>query len=260
MQEALPNITPSQHPLHCNISVRMREEPCLAFLGAQPHENVLDVGCGLGYFLLLLANRDVECHGIDVSASSVEYVRRHITPYVQIGSCFSIPYPDETFDAVLFCEVIEHVEDDVAALREIHRVLKPGGRIVVSTPAYEGWFTRTYLKRLGHHEGGERHVRDGYYAPELQRSLEQAGFRVTQRRLAMFLLSEWLMELTKVVYMLKRGSFSAQSDLLSVQSTVPFRILKALMVVLVPLCRLEDRIMTPLFHRGHSHVMAAVKC
>lgn len=260
MPHQSPDIRPKEHPIHCNISVRMREEPCLTFLDAKPGEKVLDVGCGLGYFLLLLAEKGVECHGIDISQDSIQYVHDHITKNVKTGSCFAIPYPDNTFDKVLFCEVIEHVEDDTKALKEIRRVLKPGGRIVVSTPAYEGWFTRTYLKRLGHQDGGERHVRDGYYKKELEQTLERSGYRIMGSRFSMFLLSEWIMELTKVVYMLRKRSFSAQSDLLTVQKTIPFRVLNNLLRVLVPLSRWEDRLMTPVFRRGHSHIMAADKC
>ncbi len=260
MLKNLPDIRPNQHPIHCNISVRMREEPCLTLLDAKQGEKVLDVGCGLGYFLLLLAEKNIECHGIDISKDSVEYVRHHITPHAKTGSCFSIPYPDSTFDRVLFCEVIEHIEDDTKALKEIRRVLKSGGRLVVSTPAYEGFFTRTYLKRLGHQDGGERHVRDGYFTKELKHTLEEGGFRILRHRFSMFLLSEWVMELTKVVYMLKKRSFAAQSELLTVQKTIPFKILHMLLQVLVPVCRLEDRLANALFQRGHSHIISAEKC
>ena len=249
----------AEHPLHCNINVRMREKPCLELLDAKPGEKVLDVGCGLGYFLLSLSKKGVECYGIDTSPESLDYVREHITPNVKTGSCTSIPYEDNTFDKALFCEVIEHVADDNAALKEIRRVLKPGGRLVVSTPGFEGWLTRTYLKRLGHHEGGEKHERDGYYTSELEEKIEQNGMKVVRSRLSMFLLSELMMEITKAAYMIKQRSFKAQSDLLQVQKTLSFKFLRLMLFIVIPLSRLEDAIMIPLFKRGHALMVSAEK-
>ncbi|PIR53507.1 hypothetical protein COU76_00740 [Candidatus Peregrinibacteria bacterium CG10_big_fil_rev_8_21_14_0_10_49_10] len=247
------------HPLAANINVRMREEPIRIYLDLKTEERCLDIGCGLGYMLSKLQNVGAELHGIDTSQESVEYVQKHITPHAKVGSCISIPYPDNHFDKALFCEVIEHVEDDRTALQEIYRVLKPGGRVVISTPAYEGFFTRTYLKRLGHHEGGERHARDGYYRHELQEKLEQSGFTNVQSSLHMFLFSELMMQLTKIGFMAKRRSFKAQSDILEEQRTLPFRCLKAALNVAVPLGRLEDKLCIPLTQKGHALIVAAEK-
>jgi ubiquinone/menaquinone biosynthesis C-methylase UbiE len=237
----------------------MREKPCLGLLDAVPGEKVLDVGCGLGYFLLSLTEKEIECHGIDTSAESLAYVQEHITPHTKVGTCLDIPYEENTFDKAMFCEVIEHIADDTAALREICRVLKPGGRLVVSTPAYEGWLTRTYLKRLGHHDGGEYHERDGYFAKDLEKALEENGFRIIKTRLSMFLLSELFMEMTKVVYMFKKKTFEAQSDLLSVQKSLSFRILKLFLPVIIFFSRLEDALMIPLFRKGHALIVCAEK-
>ena len=259
MSSLLPNIKHAQHPLHCNINVRMREKPCLELLDAKPGEKVLDAGCGLGYFLLTLSKQGIECHGIDTSPESLDYVREHITPNVKTGSCTSIPYENNTFDKILFCEVIEHVEDDDAALQELRRVLKPGGRLVVSTPGYEGWLTRTYLKRLGHHEGGEKHARDGYYTKDLEKKVEQNGLKVVKSHLCMFLLSELMMEMTKAAFMLKQRSFKAQSDLIKVQKSLSYRILRLMLLIIIPLSRLEDAVMIPLFKRGHALMVSAEK-
>lgn len=100
---------------------------------------VLDVGCGRGFYLHILSELDFieEIRGVDVNR---EYLRRageacrdpRIT--VQEAVIERLPFPDDSFDFVICSEVLEHLSDDEAGLREIHRVLRPGGTLVVSVP------------------------------------------------------------------------------------------------------------------------------
>ncbi len=251
-------LTPNTHVLHGNINVRMRDT-VLHMLDVQPEETVLDAGCGLGYFLLKLKGSGAVLHGIDTSPESVSYVKKHITPHAKTGSVEQIPYPDNTFDKVLFCEVIEHVADDAKVLREIRRVLKPGGRVVISTPSLKGFRATAKLKQLGHHHGGEFHYRDGYMPEDLERILEGNGYRVVETRQAMFLLSELVMEMTKVVFLLKRKRFEAQSELLDAQKSIPYKALRAFLTIIIPICKLEDALLIPLFKRGHALMISAEK-
>lgn len=231
----------------------------LKMLNVKPGETVLDAGCGLGYFLLKLKDSGATLYGMDVSPESVEYVKKHITEHATTGAVEQIPYNDNTFDNVLFCEVIEHVEDDEAVLKEIRRVLKPGGRVVITTPSLKGFRAHAKLKQLGHHHGGEFHYRDGYVPEELEEKLKKCGYRVVETRQAIFLLSELIMELTKVVFLMKRKRFEAQSELLEAQNTFPYKVLRMMLAVLIPICRLEDAIFIPLFKRGHALMIAAEK-
>ncbi|MDD5469818.1 MAG: class I SAM-dependent methyltransferase [Candidatus Peribacteraceae bacterium] len=251
--------TSTHHPLSANINVRMREAPVLRMLDLRRGEQCLDVGCGLGYMLEQLKDAGAELHGIDVSAESIDYVKERVTPHATVGSCLDIPYPNNMFNKVLFCEVIEHLEDDEKALQEIRRVLKPGGRLVVSTPALEGVFSTSPLKRLGHHHGGEHHARDGYYSKELQNLLQANGYRVVETRLCMFLFSELLMELTKIVFLLKQKTFSAQSDILKTEQSFSYRALRRAIALLLPLFSLEDRFWIPLTKKGHALIISAEK-
>ena len=237
-------LTPRTHVLHGNINVRMRE---------------LDAGCGLGYFLLRMQSSGAELHGIDVSPESVTFVKQHITEHAKVGDVENIPYPDNTFDKVLFCEVIEHVEDDEKVLREIRRVLKPGGRVVITTPSLKGFRAHSKLKQLGHHHGGEYHYRDGYMPEDLEKKLTDNGYKHVETRQAIFMLSELIMELTKVVFLMKRKKFEAQSELLEARKSLPYQILRMALVVLIPICKLEDAIMIPLFKRGHALMVSAEK-
>jgi SAM-dependent methyltransferase len=95
---------------------------------------VLDLGCAFGFGTRLPARR-FKTYGHDLSAPYIERAR-HSLPDVTftVGPADSVPYPDAFFDAVLLLDVLEHVPDDVAVVREIARVLRPGGTLVVSVP------------------------------------------------------------------------------------------------------------------------------
>lgn len=95
---------------------------------------VLDLGCAFGFGTRLPAKR-FETYGHDLSASHIERAR-HSLPDVTftVGPADSVPYPDAFFDAVLLLDVLEHVPDDAAVLREIARVLRPGGMLILSVP------------------------------------------------------------------------------------------------------------------------------
>lgn len=98
---------------------------------------VLDVGCGLGFFPSLIAPKVSKVVAIDILASSIEIARDFSSlPNIEFiaGDLFQLNFPDNSFDCVLFLETIEHVESPTKFLNEFHRILKPNGCLVVSTP------------------------------------------------------------------------------------------------------------------------------
>jgi SAM-dependent methyltransferase len=109
---------------------------------------VLDVGCGDGLFLgeldrhANLSARGWELHGIDFSEGALSRARERPYTFAQCNLEEGIPYPDGTFDLVSAGEVIEHVYDPDALLREAHRVLRPGGSLLITTPNLQAWYNR----------------------------------------------------------------------------------------------------------------------
>lgn len=99
---------------------------------------VLDYGCGSGYGSAMIAERARSVMGVDVSDEAVEYARvRHTKPnldYRTISPGEALPFEAGSFDTVLSFQVIEHVSDPDAYLREVVRVLEPGGTLVMATP------------------------------------------------------------------------------------------------------------------------------
>jgi len=95
----------------------------------------LDVGCGVGQVVQALKNQGFCAHGIDVSETSIELARIY-SETCQVYDGHQIPFPNETFQAVGAFNVLEHVEDPVSFLDEMSRVLRPGGRMIVSSPNF----------------------------------------------------------------------------------------------------------------------------
>ncbi|WP_458011147.1 methyltransferase domain-containing protein [Candidatus Solincola sp.] len=94
---------------------------------------VLDVGCGTGGNFPFLS-RYGEVEGCDYSEEAVRFCRlRGIAP-VREASIYDLPYPDASFDLVTCLDVLEHLRLDLPALRELERVLKPGGHLLLTIP------------------------------------------------------------------------------------------------------------------------------
>ena len=99
-----------------------------------PRARVLDAGCGSGRTLDELA-RYGSAHGVELNPLGLEAARRRGHD-VEQAPVEAIPHGDASFDLVTCLDVIEHTDDDAAALRELRRVARPGARLVVSVPAH----------------------------------------------------------------------------------------------------------------------------
>jgi SAM-dependent methyltransferase len=103
-------------------------EASLSRCGKYVHGVTLDVGCGRKPYEKTFFSRATKYVGMD-------YLTDRSAPDI-VGSATDIPLDKESFDTVVCTEVLEHVADPLKALREMHRVLKPGGYLVLSTPMY----------------------------------------------------------------------------------------------------------------------------
>jgi SAM-dependent methyltransferase len=109
---------------------------------------ILDVGCGNGLFLAeldragSLSARGWQIHGVDVSEAVVAEAAKRPYDFKRANLEEGIPYADGSFDIVTAGEVIEHVYDPDLLLREAHRVLRPGGSLLLTTPNLQAWYNR----------------------------------------------------------------------------------------------------------------------
>jgi SAM-dependent methyltransferase len=129
---------------------------------------ILDVGCGTGANLKMLA----ECgrvEGVDISPQAVEFCRERGLNGVKLGAIEELPYQSESFDIVTALDVVEHLDDDVAGLREMRRVLRRDGRLLLFVPAF--------MFLWGVQDDVSNHRRR-YTLPRLLKAVEAAGFAV----------------------------------------------------------------------------------
>jgi SAM-dependent methyltransferase len=135
-------------------------------------QDVLEAGCGEGYGADLLASVARRVVAVDYDAATVEHVRNRY-PRVQVlaANLVALPIPDASVDVVVNFQVIEHLWDQPQFVTECSRVLRPGGRLLMSTP-----------NRITFTPGSDTplnpfHTRE-LNAAELRELLEQGGFRV----------------------------------------------------------------------------------
>ncbi len=126
-----------------------RRRLCLPYLGTTPG-TLLDFGCGNGAQTLVLADLFSRVEGLDVKPQFLATFEREIQRRNLGATVTAVPYdgirfpqPNATFDYATTFTVLEHVPDDRAALREIHRVLKPGGLLILSVPN-KWWIFETH--------------------------------------------------------------------------------------------------------------------
>jgi SAM-dependent methyltransferase len=154
------------------------EEICSHITDRRPR--ILDVGCGTGANLLMLSKYG-DAEGVDVSEDALAFCRERGLDRVKLGAAEALPYDDSTFDLVTALDVVEHLDDDLGGLREMRRVLRPGGRVLLFVP--------TFMFLWGLQDDVSNHRRR-YRLSELRRLLEDAGFvmeRATYANITFFL-------------------------------------------------------------------------
>ena len=133
-----------------------------------PNPRILDVGCGTGANLKMLAAFG-RAEGVDISQQAVDFCHERGLDSVKLGAIEHLPYEDGSVDLVTALDVVEHLDDDVAGLREMRRVLRRDGRILLFVPAF--------MFLWGVQDDVSNHRRR-YTLPGLLKAVEAAGFAV----------------------------------------------------------------------------------
>jgi SAM-dependent methyltransferase len=179
------------------VAAALRRQPAAA-----SERWLLDAGCGTGANAEMLRTFG-QVIGTDVSSEALRWSRQRGLSHLVRCRIEKLCFADDTFDVVTALDTLEHVDDDLAALAELHRVCKPGGAVIITVPAYGFLWSP--------HDEALRHRRR--YAPrELRDKLQSMGFEV--ERLSHFMCGLFLpVLLLRFWQSLRKHGVRPQSDL-----------------------------------------------
>jgi SAM-dependent methyltransferase len=181
-----------------DMAFRRRVRTIFEWLDPQDGDTILDAGSGRGFYLRFLREAcDARLAGLELEHDYLRIARAALGPPDDItlasGSLYAPPFPDAAFDKIILSEVLEHVPDDVEALRALKRVLKPGGLIAITVPNanYPFWWDpinrsleavlQTHIQRGVLAGIWANHLRL-YTREELRRAVIEAGLEVVDER------------------------------------------------------------------------------
>lgn len=251
----------TNNPYRYSLATRLKEQAIFDLLKPQKGEEILDLGCGVGYFSTKISDMVSKCYGVDIDLKSISWARQNSPCSFIQGTAGRVPLKKESIDKVLFTDVIEHLEDDLTPLNEIARILKYQGEVVVTTASTEGVFAGSPLNRLFHDKSGtpEYHYRLGYETANLKQLLNDSGFEVTDIRYTTVFFGEIFMEALKLFYSLLRKDFERQSDAFSASNTVLFKLYKTVVFpILYFISIAEVRLLSNIL-KGHIVIMKGKK-
>jgi ubiquinone/menaquinone biosynthesis C-methylase UbiE len=161
-----------------------RLKKCQRMMESLPPGHMLDIGCSTGDWALYWQSRRWQCSGIDIDR---EHLAIALDRGVEARFCDlnrdSLPFTDATFDLIFAGEVIEHLVDTDFFLTELHRCLRPGGVVLITTPNLVSFENRLrillgiYPIWVNYNLSGSGHIR-AYTPRVLRKQLEDHGFRI----------------------------------------------------------------------------------
>jgi len=179
---------------------------------------ILDIGCGTGAMLDELAPFG-QVTGADFAVEALAFCRQRSDKYpLTRADARRLPFASNTFDVVTAMDIIEHIDNDKAASAEIFRVLKPGGQVYITVPAYQSLWSE-------HDEALHHHRR--YTSPMMRDLLQRVGFRVDKLSYTVSALLPGVWLYRKVTALFKRDvKREKKADLVDFSAPVNSALLK----------------------------------
>lgn len=173
--------------------------------------SMIEIGCGNGSVLQYLNGKGVNIEGGDLFLEALQFCQRRVdVPLYQLDAV-NTPFADEQYDVVGLFDVVEHIDDDEAVLKEAHRICKSGGRVILTVPANR-WLW-SYFDTISYHKRR-------YSKKELCRKLQRAGFVVEKMSFYVFFLFP-VFFLYRLVENMRRSSDNKELSSRTEVQTIP---------------------------------------
>ena len=229
-----------------------------------PKLKLLDAGCGSGFMLSALHEYYEEGYGIDMSPEAIKFGEQFTKAKLMIGNAEKLDFKDAEFDCIVSTDAFEHIPDDNAAMREAHRVLKPGGFIIIYTPSEEGILSKTEWVELYHQSEKSYLLDQRYYTIESLSDLaSSAGFSIEYVGYHNIFFQEVFTQLLKWISSLLGKEYEHQADIYRFVESKLFPFYKWVLLPFIKIIvRIEEFIFENIFAgkvAGHRIVMKCRK-
>lgn len=180
-------------------ALKRRSEALISALNPRDGDKIIDVGCGDGFYLHLLSNLDLKLNltGADFDVRALGSAKRNLAgKKIRLlkGDLMSkLPFENNSFDKAIMSEVAEHLPEDVKGLKEVYRVLKPGGIACITVPHANYPFFWDPINWMLEHLF-DTHIKSGFFAgiwnqherlyekDQIKKVIEKAGFSVDEQK------------------------------------------------------------------------------
>jgi len=222
-----------------DLHTRIRSPLILGMLHLQSGDKVLDLGSGAGYFSETMCTQASSIFCLDISLGNLLSIkqRKNRNVFLIHSEAEHLPLSDTSCNKVLCSEVLEHIEGDGEALKEIARILQPGGTLVITVPCSELRLPTLIgllgIKTVHDYEGPEKHCRKGYTIREISDLLTVSGLVVSNRAYFSHFFSQLMLDIISIAHLLVRRIFFRQkvwhwADIQELDTSVVFSIFKLL--------------------------------
>lgn len=169
---------------------RLEWKEMIKWINPRENEKILDIGCGSGELDFKIARFGPSIYGIDLDQNNIELAQRKadergLSCKFLVGNAEKLPYPDTYFDKVISSSSLEHFEDDIKALKEMERVLKYDGSIILTVDS----FTYPIEEKLKKIHQKNAHVINYYDKEEIKYKFDLVGLKLIKSK---YLLSSKL--------------------------------------------------------------------